>query len=148
MLEIIDRIRKSKHDVSLKTIADAVGLDIFETTTTTDAILCALFDAVEHEVTERYQLCPKDADGTPIHSGRYLNGFGYVYGVGDGVVFCGIDCDVESYKAVWAEYCTLEGERLGRVICNVMEDAKSGATLPEIMERYESRIRKAASHEG
>lgn len=88
MLDILQQIcDKSEKDVFTHAVCDVLGVDWL--TFTSENIAEVLTASVMREVNERYQLCPLDKNGEPIHAGDYLETIGRVQAIGEDMVCAG-----------------------------------------------------------
>lgn len=88
MLPVLEDIYENSREVKFThAVCDALGLDSMEK----DSLYIAeqLTTQVMQEIHRRYQLCPLDKNGKPIHSGDYLDTVGKVQAIGEDMVCAG-----------------------------------------------------------
>lgn len=84
--KICDNAKNNKHNFG-EVVSQAVDCDYYDTPNTMLAELLSM--SVMAEVLERYQLCPLDMRGVPIHAGDELETVGEVQAIGEDIVCAG-----------------------------------------------------------
>ena len=142
MIKILDNLR-GEESLSIASLNDICGCDIYADP---DVIYRRFFDAIESEISERFELCPEDIGGNPIHSGDMLEGLGEVKGIAQGYVFAGKpvnhDCYETAYDIHASRTVRLEPDTCESIIAEIVSKVKHhGGLQPNELNSYVDRLK-------